>query len=92
LHNVTAEGRACGGGEFEVDGGADGERAEGGADEGSSRGIAVRQTPLTAMLSPVRQRPASAGAARMMRVAPSVGVRETRVPVVSMRPVNIGIG
>ena len=52
--------------------------------------MAVRQTPLTAMLSPVRQRPASAGAAMMRRVAPAVGVSETTVPVVSMRPVNIG--
>jgi hypothetical protein len=52
----------------------------------------VRQTPLTAMLSPMRQRLARAGALRMSRVAPSPGVSETTVPVVSMRPVKIVMG
>src|SRR5207302_11301592 len=50
---------------------------------------AVRQTPLTAMLSPVLRRAVSVGAAMVMRVAPSVGVMARRVPVVSIRPVNI---
>ena len=53
---------------------------------------AVRQTPLTAMLSPVLRREARVGAAMVMRVAPSVGVMARRVPVVSMRPVNISTG
>src|SRR5271154_1930449 len=53
---------------------------------------AVRQTPLTAMLSPVLRREVSVGEAMVMRVAPSVGVTARRVPVVSMRPVNILIG
>jgi hypothetical protein len=53
---------------------------------------AVRQTPLTAMLSPVCRREASVGAAMVMRVAPAVGVTERMVPVVSMSPVNIRTG
>ena len=51
---------------------------------------AVRQTPLTATLSPVLRRAVSVGAAMVMRVAPPVGVTARRVPVVSTRPVNIG--
>src|SRR5271168_2905559 len=53
---------------------------------------AVRQTPLTAMLSPVLRRAVSVGAAMVMRVAPSVGVMARSVPVVSMRPVNMVLG
>jgi hypothetical protein len=54
--------------------------------------MAVRQTPLTEMLSPVRQRPVRAGAEMSRRVAPEVVVSETTVPVASMRPVNITLG
>src|ERR1700678_1671032 len=50
---------------------------------------AVRQTPLTAMLSPVFRREVSVGEAMVIRVAPAEGVTARRVPVVSMRPVNI---
>jgi hypothetical protein len=54
---------------------------------------AVRQTPLTETLSPVLRRLSrSEGAAMVMRVAPAVGVMARRVPVVSMRPVNIDTG
>src|ERR1700722_20841303 len=53
---------------------------------------AVRQTPLTAMLSPVLRRAVSVGEAMVIRVAPAVGVMASRVPVVSMRPVNISTG
>jgi hypothetical protein len=52
---------------------------------------AVRQTPLTAMLSPVLRRAVSVGEAIVMRVAPSVGVMARSVPVVSIKPVNINI-
>src|SRR5580692_8729459 len=50
---------------------------------------AVRQTPLTAMLSPVLRREVSVGEAMVILVAPAEGVTARRVPVVSMRPVNI---
>ena len=53
---------------------------------------AVRQTPLTAMLSPLLRRAVSVGAAMVMRVAPSVGVMARSVPVVSIKPVNISTG
>jgi hypothetical protein len=54
---------------------------------------AVRQTPLTETLSPVLSRLSSGeGAAMVMRVAPAVGVTARRVPVVSIRPVNMVIG
>src|ERR1700677_4748749 len=52
---------------------------------------AVRQTPLTAMLSPVVRRSVSVGEAMVMRVAPAVGVMARSVPVVSMRPVNMAL-
>jgi len=52
-------------------------------------GIAVKQTPFTAMLSPVRQRPASAGALTIKRAAPSVFANDLTVPVASINPVNI---
>src|ERR1700679_2382748 len=53
---------------------------------------AVRQTPLTAMLSPVLRRAVSAGAAMVIRVAPAVGVMARSVPVVSIKPVNMVLG
>src|SRR5271155_3149100 len=53
---------------------------------------AVRQTPLTAILSPVLRRAVSVGAAMVMRVAPGVGVIARSVPVVSIRPVNMVLG
>ena len=53
---------------------------------------AVRQTPLTEMLSPLLRRAASMGAATVMRVAPEVGVMARMVPVVSINPVNMDIG
>src|SRR5258706_379400 len=70
--------------------------AAGSAEKGGGKALgsmlrAVRQTPLTAMLSPVLRREVSAGAAMVMRVAPSVGVTARRVPVVSIKPVNINI-
>ncbi len=68
LDDVAAERRACGCGEFEVDDGAGLEAGERGAGDGLGGEIggevrwdggglmssAVRQTPLTAMESPVR--------------------------------------
>jgi hypothetical protein len=44
------------------------------------------------MLSPVLRREVSVGEAMVMRVAPSVGVMARRVPVVSIKPVNIITG
>src|SRR5450631_189904 len=50
---------------------------------------AVRQTPLTATLSPVRIRSAIPGAAMVMRLAPERSSTLTMVPVCSTKPVNI---
>ena len=58
----------------------------------SSMSSAVRQTPFTAMLSPIFHRPASCGAATTSRIAPSRSFTASSVPVVSISPVNIPLG
>ena len=80
LDDVSAEGTAGGGGQFEVDFGSGGEGAEGGLVEGflgevgveevGSTSRAVRQTPETARESPSRRRPARPGASTVMRRTP----------------------
>ena len=107
LDDVASEGGAGGGGEFEVEDGVGTKVGEGGSGDGLGGEVggeawgkalgsilrAVRQTPLTAMLSPVlKAGRVRVGEAMVMRVAPSVGVMARRVPVVSMRPVNIDTG
>ena len=105
LDDMAAEGRAGGRGEFQVDQAARCEEAEGRAGYGfggevggkaagwrssaSATSSAVRQTPLTAMLSPMCQRPASEGAAMMRRISPAICATERTVPVVAMSPVNM---
>jgi len=54
---------------------------------------AVRQTPLTATESPVERRlTRTDGAPIVIRVTPAFGVTQRIFPVVSMSPVNMGIG